>query len=293
LALFTTNLPFTIFRKTVCICLLFLAYPLLGQSISGTVIDKATRSPIAYVNIGVVGYNVGVISDEKGRFSIDLGRVPNNEALRFSILGHLPYQIKISSLAASQNNIELEATDYDLPQVQVSADKKITISQLGCKKPSKTTTGQSGYKDFGFGGEWGVLVEKSQNAYQLKDIRFHTRFNAVDSVLFRVNVYSVINGQPGKPLLGEELYVMSYDGDKWITTASIDKKVIINEDIIVSIEFIRRWLSDKGDNHFFYTHCKTGLDEATTFHRDSSFDEWKVNQKPTLAIALSGYPVKE
>ncbi|MEL6275151.1 MAG: carboxypeptidase-like regulatory domain-containing protein, partial [Bacteroidota bacterium] len=181
------SLPPFIARIVAFACIISPSFSIVGQSFSGTVVDKKTQEPIAYVNIGVVGYNVGVISDEKGRFSINLGAVTNNEMLRFSILGYSPYQTEISTLVAGQNNIELEATNYALPQIKVSAGKKVTVNQFGCKKPSKTTTGQSGNKDFGFGGEWGVLIKKPTESYQLKDISFHTRFNTVDSSLFRIN----------------------------------------------------------------------------------------------------------
>ena len=50
------------------------------------------QTPIEYVNIGVVGTNKGIISDENGNFSLDKLRAAPTDSIYFS---HISYKHKV------------------------------------------------------------------------------------------------------------------------------------------------------------------------------------------------------
>ena len=46
--------------------------------------DSASRQPIEFVNIGIVGKNIGTVSNSNGEFSIDLDVELDHDSLLFS-----------------------------------------------------------------------------------------------------------------------------------------------------------------------------------------------------------------
>jgi hypothetical protein len=46
--------------------------PLLSQSQKGKVLSSDTNSGIGFVNIGIIGKNVGTVSDEFGNFTLNI-----------------------------------------------------------------------------------------------------------------------------------------------------------------------------------------------------------------------------
>ena len=45
---------------------------LWGQQISGSVFEMNSDIPVEYVNIGIVGKNVGTVSDHNGNYTLQL-----------------------------------------------------------------------------------------------------------------------------------------------------------------------------------------------------------------------------
>ena len=45
---------------------------LYGQTISGTVFEMNTEIPVEYVNIGILGKNNGTVSDQNGRYTLQI-----------------------------------------------------------------------------------------------------------------------------------------------------------------------------------------------------------------------------
>ncbi|WP_048512477.1 carboxypeptidase-like regulatory domain-containing protein [Chryseobacterium sp. FH2] len=63
----------------------FSAFYINAQVISGTVIFKEENKPIPYVKIGVEKENNGIISDEKGNFSIDLSNSNTSHKVKVGV----------------------------------------------------------------------------------------------------------------------------------------------------------------------------------------------------------------
>ena len=259
----------------------------MSQSMKGIVVDEITGKPISYVHVGVTGKNVGVITNEKGEFEINLSMVDRDEELLFSIIGYETQKLRRPQEAQESITVKLIPVTYEIPAVEIKANRKVKKLKLGRYKTSNTTTGQSGTDEFGFGGEWGLKIKYPGERYYLSDINFHTRFNTVDSVLFRLNVYQVENDMPGKSLLQKEIYTKSYANDKWITGHVSPQGLRIEEDVIVTFEFVRIWYHPGGSNYLFYTHGK-GYKEGLSYSRESSHDKWSTHQRGDIAMYIIG-----
>lgn len=268
------------------ILLFFVPLISVSQNLKGIVIDIKSAVPLCYVHIGVAGKNVGTITNDKGEFSIDLSKIEKTDKIQFSIIGYHSIELISPDHSSGKITIKMNPISYEIPAVIVES-KKVENIKIGRYKASKTTTGQSGIKEFGFGGELGIRINYPGHTYYLKDINFHTHFNTVDSALFRLNVYEIENGLPGSSKLQKEVYTKSYAKDKWISTHVLSHGLKIDADIIVTFELIRIWYSKDGSNFLFYTHGK-GYAEGQVFSRESSFDKWSINKREPIAMFVTG-----
>ncbi len=258
------------------------------REISGEIIDSVTKISLPFVHIGIKGKNYGLISDDHGGFRIRVGEDISDDTLTFSMIGYNQKNIPIKLLKKS-STIELSPAIYDIGTVIVKGASNTKTNKLGGIKPGKTTTGQSGDQPFGFGGEWGIKVAYPGYNYFVRDISFHTRFNQMDSVLFRFNMYTLKNDMPDRSLLTEQIFVKSYFKDKWITKEIFDQNILIGEDVVISFETVQLWRKEGGKNHLFFTRSKNyGIPKS--YRRKSSLADWEVRETSPFAISLTAVP---
>jgi TonB-dependent starch-binding outer membrane protein SusC len=108
--------------KKICeiVLLLFCAFPIFAQNtnvrtIKGTVTDKASRETLAGVTVVVPGTNIGFITDNDGRYSIN---VPlKDSVLQFSFVGYLTQVVSIKN--QTQIDIFLEEDIQSLEEIVV------------------------------------------------------------------------------------------------------------------------------------------------------------------------------
>lgn len=79
--------------------MVFLIAPIYcnAQTIHGKILDSGSQSPIGYVNIGIIGKDVGTVSNEQGNFTITLDSQYNRDTLKFSMIGFqsLKYEVGV------------------------------------------------------------------------------------------------------------------------------------------------------------------------------------------------------
>jgi hypothetical protein len=261
-----------------------------AQKLSGTVLDSQTNKPLPYVHIGVMDKNMGVISAENGKFEIDLSKADKNDQLLFSMLGYEIVKMRIADISVFDHaEIKLVQKLQQLKEVVVH-NKKLKPIKLGRFTPSHTTIGHSRTEELGLGGEWGLQISNNGKKYWIDDVQFHLRFNTVDSILFRIQIYSVKSGLPNESLLSRDAFATSRADQHWIVKDFRQDNLILNEDVIVTFEVVRIWWSKKSDNQFFITYGK-GYGEGKSFSRASSLDKWAVGERPpvTMFMTVSDY----
>jgi hypothetical protein len=91
-----------------------LSFTASGQKLKGIVINSETNEPLSYVNIGVEGKNVGIISDDKGEFILDLSKIQADDHIQFSMIGYEAVRIKNPKGNQEKLRIKLMPITYDL-----------------------------------------------------------------------------------------------------------------------------------------------------------------------------------
>lgn len=79
--------------------------------------DNKSKEPISFVNIGILGENFGTVSDEEGRFNLELKDKFNNDILRLSCIEYEDLNIIISDfkgilITSKLKHLELKPKIY-------------------------------------------------------------------------------------------------------------------------------------------------------------------------------------
>ena len=117
-----------LFKLTLCICIAILSLPLNAQSLvtSGTVVDS-DGVPVIGAGVMVVGKSLGTITDENGRWTLEL---PNpNVSLEFSSMGYNTVVVAVAGKTVI--NVTLSVDSQFLDEVVVvgyGTQKKVNLT---------------------------------------------------------------------------------------------------------------------------------------------------------------------
>ena len=209
---------------------------LYGQTISGTVFENNSGIPVEYVNIGIVGKNIGTVSDQKGKYTLQVSAEYYNDTLKFSCIGYHSYSVKVSDFMKMNNkNVSLEKRTYELTEVVVQP-KKIKQKILGITANNKKIW--TGFiHTIGF--EAGTLIKNSNTVF-IKEVNINIANFTYDTVLFRLNIYKAHNNMQFENILSSPIYV-SLSIQELKDKITIDLRHLsldVKGDFLVAIEYI-------------------------------------------------------
>jgi CarboxypepD_reg-like domain len=203
-----------------------------GYSHDGLILDQNTRQPLAFVNIGIPGKNIGTVSLINGYYSIDFqGYI--NDTIRFSMVGYEAREISIKHLP---DTIFLKPDNTLLEEVLVRS-KKLRKGFLGNKTSSKLIYG--GYRQDYLGAELGTLMKIRRAPTFINSFHFFISFNDYDSLRFRVNIYEMDGKKVGKRILHRNV-IIEEAVDGWNHVNLEPYNVVARRNFLVSLE----WLTD-------------------------------------------------
>jgi hypothetical protein len=227
--------------------------------LNGVVFDDKTKQPIPFVSIGIVGKNVGTLSDEYGVFNIKLFENQKKDSIKLSTIGYKAQVFLVSDFVKDLNkSIYLESLPTQLAEVIVKS-KKVKFKSLGTTNYSTNNcTGFADIEGNWKGSEAAILIKNKKNCL-LETFSFYVIQNKYnDSLLFRLNFYEKISPPAGSP---------SWMGDAWVGP-SILKKAIIFKVGIKQGEFslpIKNFNIQTSTDFFISLECLMDEMEITKF----------------------------
>jgi hypothetical protein len=277
------NMPRLNYRNYIFWLLLFLPAAGLGQQFKGRVLSTETRAGIGFVNIGIMGRNVGTVSDENGDFAIDLKSIYDNDSIKFSMIGYEPRTFLVSSFKKeSAREIYLTPKLYNILEVKVIYHKPRVI-KLGTSVTSNEL--RSGFSDNELGSELGIKLHV-KGSVKLTDLNLNIARCTFDTVTYRFNVYQSLDGIDYTNILTSPIYFSFSRGmiDKVITFDLSKYSIIVTGDILISVELYK----DMGPGTLlFHTMFFTG----TTYHRKTSQGDW-TEASGLVGMYLHGLVIK-
>ncbi|MEN8121461.1 MAG: carboxypeptidase-like regulatory domain-containing protein [Bacteroidota bacterium] len=261
--------------RKISLLFLLVSNSLLGQIYSGKVLEGTTKIPIEFVNIGIVGKNVGTTSDMSGSYKIDIGSGLDNDTILFSCVGYLPYAIKTSEYKKLNNwNIQLKKKTYEIDEVVINP-KKFIRQILGVKSKSKRM--QAGFKDNKLGYELGLLLKVKKTAF-LEKVDISIAVCTYDSIFYRLNIYRVRDKKRFENILQKPIYI-SLPNEKVAEKISIDLKsqnIVVDGDFLITLEHVK----DLGQGSLLFSAALL----KKTYYRKTSQGIW---EKVPIGIGIS------
>lgn len=258
-------------KQTIILIFLFTSNLLTAQLLKARISDRDSLKGIGFASIGILHQNFGTVADEQGRFSIDLSRFSDTDTLRISAIGYEEIRFLIQhcrSYLITQESLNLELTPafQSMDEVQVSAGKsKTLISGNNIKSPMFV----AGFQNRALGAELGtVLKYNKKKKGRLMRFNFNVSGQQSDSILFRINLYSMKNGFPDKNLLKTPIYAKNAIVNSVISIDLSDENIYIHEDCFLALELIQHV-------DFEEIFFKSAFLRSPSFHRSSSEGAWE------------------
>jgi hypothetical protein len=275
----TLYIPKLNFKTGLLFFVLFISGSVFSQSQKGKVLSSETNWAIGYVNIGIIGKNVGTVSDEFGNFTLNLDNIYNNDSLRFSIIGYEAKSFLVRNFKENLiKNVYLTPVLYDLKEVKVIYHRTKGI-RLGTQVLSNSL--KSGFANNNLGSELGIKVNV-KNRVELKDINLNVAVCTFDSVTYRLNIYQSVNNTGYKNILTEPIYI-SFSKDKINNVITFDLtkySIIIEGNVLIALELYK----DLGEGSLlFHTEFFTGY----TYHKKTSEGSW-IKAPGVIGMYLNG-----
>ena len=215
------------------------AGPTSAQLIGGSLTDAATNAALPYVNIGVVGKDLGTVSTEQGRYQLQFREELANDTVRISSLGYQTRLLTLRSLLA-QPNIALVPGSVALPGVQVRGRNVFRRAlTLGNTTNSLTSNLNLNTKDLG--SEIGTVISIKRRPTRVLSANFNVSYNKVGALTFRVNFYRLdAKGRPTETkLLAHDVFVTSDIKTGTITVDLTNERLVVEEDFFLALEWIK------------------------------------------------------
>ncbi len=240
------------------------------NSMKGEILDAKTKRGLPYVNIGVVGKNVGTVSAPNGSFQLRLPANLDNEELKISMVGYKSQTHRVDEFKkkmAAGSVVLLAPANLTLPEVVV-VPKYTKTKVLGNRTTSRKMT--DGFAGDLLGREGGAMIKlkKRFRPAQVLNCRISIARNDYDSIKFRLNFYSIKDDLPFEKLPQKDIIISSTIKQGIIEVDLEPYNIILKDDFVVTLE----WIEDFGNERLLFS---MGLLGSKTVFRYTSHANWE------------------
>jgi hypothetical protein len=238
------------------------------NKLRGVIRDRKSNLPLPYVNIGILNKDVGTTTNSKGEFELPLLESNTNDTLRVSMVGYEPVVIYLKGVFENQKlvlNIRLRERTDELKEIVIT-DKKLTTKILGNKTVSKFFGGKFASGDLG--SEIVIRIRIKDTPTYLDTFSFNISYNEGDTATFRVNVYEIEGGLPGKNVLADNI-IVKVNGETGEINIDLSKyNTTVTDDFFIGLE----WVEGKSNSGIVFS---SGFANKGTYYRKASQGRWK------------------
>lgn len=209
-----------------------------AQVVDGVVKDAKTNLPLPYVNVGIIDKGVGTVTDNAGRFRINLTG-HDADSLKLSMIGYKSLTYRVAGFikdTEAHKILLLQPTVTQLKEVKVNNHKWKQVV-LGNTSQSKSTN--AGFTDNKLGYEIGAIIKIKKSPTFIKQFNANIASEVTDSVKLRLNFYSVKDGMPDQLLQNENIFVTVKNGQQRINVNLEPYNIVADDKFYVSLEWIQ------------------------------------------------------
>ncbi|WP_372920418.1 carboxypeptidase-like regulatory domain-containing protein [Salegentibacter sp.] len=283
-------------NKTYLTCFLSLILVATGFSqeiiLKGKVTD-AENLALAFVNIGIPKKHTGTVSNENGEYKLKIpSNILENDTVVFSYIGYKTIKKSIVELKNQESlSIQMETEENQLEEV-VFETKKFKDKKLG-----RTNKGL-GLMHFNFytvyekeiddrlSKELGMNFKLRKNC-RLEKFNFAISQNEFQLLKFRINIYSLKNGQPRDLIISDNIiFEIKDEKTGWKSIDLNPYNIYLKEEtgeFLLTIQWVESNKSKAGSKFFSIPASKSPFHKI--YYRDKAMDKFE-SQTGSLSMYL-------
>jgi len=271
-----------------------LALQLQAQLITGKVIDLASGKSLEYVNLGVIDTPIGIITNEKGEFNLDIKGQSPKAIIRISMIGYKPQTFTIEELTNKTNVLKLVNEPIQLCE--------ITVKPFNGKIKKVGTTSSTFHGEYcGIGGaqrgkgvEIGTRIELGSNPLFLKSLHICMQNQSFESSLFRLHIRNIVDNLPFEEQLTENILIPISKSSGWVDIDLTKYNLVYKDDIALTIEWVNvnvtnktKFIKVQGRNEYCILF-KMKQKQGSIYHKWGSESKWtwKVGSSPSFYLTV-------
>ena len=243
-----------------------LTFSVSAQTLKGSITDAKTGEALPYVNVGVIGKNIGTVSDDDGTFTLTIPAGHENDTARVSMIGYKDMELTVAALhkhLLATPEIKMKPYTIEMEQVVIT-NKKEKQKLLGNKTESKTIS--AGFTSDKLGHEIGMVMKIKGAPSLLKTFSASIASEDNPPVKLRLNFYSVKDGQPHELIINKNILVNVPKNASLLVVDLTPYNIMVEDDFFVSLE----WLEEASKRIQF----SAGLLAQPFFARQTSQGNW-------------------
>jgi hypothetical protein len=231
-----TNRTDTMLKPLILFSVFILATgmkPGLAQStLDGTTLNEETGEPLPYVNIGIPSLGTGTVSDASGIYR--LSYTSETDSVLFSAIGFESALRSVSDLLRNPD-IRLTPALYEMEELVVTGTAAEASDIYGHRLRRRGDN--IGFGSTQLGTEIGAQIEISRPVL-LRSAHFQVYRAGADSLLFRVNLYSLDERLDGQNLIPENV-ILPAPSEPGILSVDLEPyDIVVEEDVLLSLEWV-------------------------------------------------------
>ncbi|OON70005.1 carboxypeptidase-like regulatory domain-containing protein [Hymenobacter sp. CRA2] len=257
--------------------------------LEGQVLNARTGQPVPFATLGVPRRGLGTVADEQGRYLL---RLPAGSAdtLIITSVGFSREVVPPAVLAAGQRVFRLMPQEQLIDNVVV-AHRAVHPATLGRKQDKgdiRWLAGSSGKQtvDDEWGWELGTVLRPKRPAL-LEEFHVFLFDNRYERLRFRLNLYALENGRPGRALLAQDIQLTSAALQKgWLSVDLRPYHISLDaQPVVATIQWLQSETT-KPENKYFSIPVKR-QPKQTMVERENSQALWTLHpMQPSLYFDL-------
>jgi hypothetical protein len=271
--------------------LLLFSSSVWGQTIviTGQVLNAKTNQPVPFAILGVRGKAIGTAADEQGRYLL---RLPPDlrDTLVVSCVGFEARAVPPAQLIAGQRVFQLQPQAQLIKEVTIQSHK-VKPGKLGRtsdKADVRWMGGSSGKTtvDDEWGWELGALLQPERRSY-LEEFHLYLTDNKYELLRFRINLYAVENGKPGRSLLTQDVQLICPPTRQgWLKVDLRPFNIMLEaQPVVATIQWLQSEKKAPEDKYFSIPVLRDK--HPGMFERENSQAAWTVhNLLPSLYFTV-------
>ncbi|MFD3004037.1 carboxypeptidase-like regulatory domain-containing protein [Pontibacter toksunensis] len=265
-------------------------------SIKGTVLDKATNTPIPFASVSVVGKEHHVQANGEGYFTLLLHPEDKVHSVKASSLGYTSCEFKLASLLERAGSggvrLYLDPKHRSLKEVEVTAKaQKWKAQRVGYHidegtpfhykfDPSDTI------KARGAGQEIGTRIKVRRKQAVVQSVSFGLAGSGNAPIRVGVKLYSIKYNLPYRGLLSKPAIIrIEPHHTGWITVDLEQHNITVEDDFAFAIEWLSETTRLNSSSLMAFATTPKG---QITYYRPADMGPWRIRKSGLLDVKSIG-----